>query len=59
LRIAVARYGRDLTFNGDALFMQNMIAAANKSGMDLIIRDADNPRRAPLVIQKQGRGVKR
>ena len=57
--MGVARYGRDLTFNGDALFMQNMIAAAKKSGMDLIIRDADNLRKAPLAIQKQGRGVKR
>jgi hypothetical protein len=59
LKVAVARYGRDLTFNGDELFMKNMIAAAKKSGMDLLIRNANKPEESPFVIQKPSRGFSR
>lgn len=59
LKVAVARYGKDLTFNGDQLFMKNMLAAARNSGMDLVIRNADKPREAPVIIQKQVKNVSR
>jgi hypothetical protein len=52
LKVAVARYGKELTFNGDELFMKNMIAAAKKSGLDLVIKNADKPREAPIIIAK-------
>lgn len=59
LKVAVARYGKDLTFNGDQLFMKNMLVAARNSGMDLVIRNADKPREAPVIIQKQVKNVSR
>lgn len=53
LKIAVARYGKDLTFKGDQEFMRNMIEAARKSGMQLSIKNAEKPREAALIFQKQ------
>lgn len=51
LKVAVARYGTHLTFNGDAIFMQRMVAAARNSGMRLSIRDAAKPTAPLLQIQ--------
>ncbi len=51
LRVAVARYGRNLTLRGDQVFIDNMLAAARQSGLDLTIRYADRPRVLPLVLR--------
>lgn len=58
LRVAVARYGSNLTLNGDQRFMDGMLAAAKKSGLALTIHRADSPRSTPIKITPQkGKGL--
>jgi hypothetical protein len=54
LKVAVARYGRALTLRGDKLFVEQMLAAARRSGLELTIRNADNPRAAPIHVKPHG-----
>jgi hypothetical protein len=51
LKIAVARYGRSLTIRGDKVFVDQMFAAARRSGLDVSIRDAAKPRAAPIQVR--------
>lgn len=51
LKVAVARYGTNLTFNGDAVFMKNMEKAARASGLRLTIRDAGRPSASPITVE--------
>lgn len=51
IKVAVARYGRNLTFRGDQVFLDNMIEAARRSGLELTIRDANKPRAQPIVVR--------
>jgi len=51
LKVAVARYGKNLTLRGDQVFLDSMIAAARRSGLDLVIRDASKPRAQPIVLR--------
>lgn len=53
LRVSIARYGSNLTLNGDQKFMDGMLAAARKSGLALTIHRADSPRSAPVKITPQ------
>lgn len=53
LRVSIARYGSNLTLNGDQKFMDGMLAAARKSGLALTIHRADSPRSAPVKISPQ------
>lgn len=53
LKVAVARYGPNLTFNGDALFMKNMLEAARASGMNLTIRDGSHPSAPPIRVGQE------
>ncbi|WP_156516864.1 LPD7 domain-containing protein [Delftia sp. GW456-R20] len=48
LKVAVAKYGRNLTFTGDAEFMKGMLEAARASGLSINIRDGANIN-APLL----------
>ena len=59
LQIAVARYGRDLTFAGSTLFMNCMLEASRKSRLSLVIRDANRPDAAPALFQAPSRGISR
>lgn len=54
LKVAVARYGVNLTFTGDDLFMKNMTAAARKSGLDLTIRNGNAPGATTIPVRQQG-----
>lgn len=55
LKVAVSRYGKSLTLNGDATFKQQMIEAARRSGLDLEIKDADKPLAAPVRVNTPSR----
>lgn len=50
LKVAVSRYGKSLTLNGDAAFKQQMIEAARRSGLDFEIKDASKPLAAPIRV---------
>lgn len=50
LKVAVSRYGKSLTLNGDATFKQQMIEAARRSGLDFEIKDASKPLAAPIRV---------
>ncbi|SFU33720.1 hypothetical protein SAMN05216339_101407 [Nitrosomonas eutropha] len=50
LKVAVSRYGKSLTLNGDTAFKQQMIEAARRSGLDFEIKDASNPLAAPIRV---------
>ncbi|BBL35993.1 hypothetical protein Nstercoris_02272 (plasmid) [Nitrosomonas stercoris] len=53
LKVAVSRYGKSLTLNGDTAFKQQMIEAARRSGLDFEIKDANQPLAAPVRINTQ------
>ncbi|MDB5846398.1 MAG: hypothetical protein JWP29_150 [Rhodoferax sp.] len=48
IKVAVARYGPNLTLNGDATFVKHMAEAARASGMNLTILDASRPTAPPI-----------
>lgn len=55
LKVAVSRYGKSLTLNGDAAFKQQMIEAARRSGFDLEIKDGSKPLAAPIRVNAPSR----
>jgi len=55
LKVAVSRYGKSLTLNGDAVFKQQMVEAARRSGLDLEIKDASQPLAAPIRVNAPSR----
>lgn len=55
LKVATSRYGKSLTLNGDAVFKQQMIEAARRSGLDFEIKDASQPLAAPVRINARTR----
>lgn len=50
LKVAISRYGKSLTLNGDAAFKQQMVEAARRSGLDLEVKDASKPLAAPIRV---------
>jgi hypothetical protein len=56
LKVAVARYGRDLTLHGGKAFIDNLVQAARRSGLELTIRNADKPQAPPIRIDRLERG---
>lgn len=50
LKVAMSRYGKTLTLNGDATFKQQMIEAARRSGLDFVLKDGRNPLAAPVRV---------
>lgn len=50
IKVAVSRYGMTLNLNGDRVFKEKMIAAAERSGMALLIKDSDNRFREPIKV---------
>ncbi|RZT91185.1 hypothetical protein EV681_4538 [Advenella incenata] len=46
LKLAVSRYGSSLTLNGDQAFKTAMLEAAKRSGLELNLRDSDNPNKS-------------
>jgi hypothetical protein len=50
IRIAAARYGRDITLSGDDTFLLQMVHAARRSGLELRIHDAARPHAVPLQL---------
>lgn len=50
LRVAVSRYGKTLTLNGDDVFKRQMIQAARRSGLNFEIKDASKPLAVPIHI---------
>lgn len=55
VRVAIARYGRTLTLNGDARFVASMADAARRTGLELTLRDASRPRAEPLRVNTRDR----
>lgn len=55
IRVAVARYGRTLTLNGDSRFVDSITAAARRTGLDLTLVDASRPNAAPMRIHSRER----
>lgn len=58
IKVAVAKYGKTITLNGDEKFISGMIEAAKRSGLELQIARSDQPRSKPvevLPIKKQKR----
>lgn len=54
LRVALAKYGRTITLRGDAKFVDRMVEAAKRSGIEIVIRDAAHPKANPLVVNQRG-----
>ena len=55
LKVAVSRYGKSLTLNGDETFKQQMVEAARRSSLHLVIKDGKNPLAAPVRVNVQSR----
>jgi len=55
IRVAIARYGRTLTLNGDARFVAGMLDSARRTGLQLALRDASKPEAMPTVFRGRGR----
>ncbi|MDP9902422.1 LPD7 domain-containing protein [Variovorax ginsengisoli] len=55
IRVAIARYGRTLTLNGDARFVASMSDAARRTGLELVLRDASRPKASPVLINSRER----
>ncbi|WP_076999129.1 LPD7 domain-containing protein [Variovorax sp. KK3] len=55
IRVAIARYGRSLTFSGDDIFVAQMTAAARRTGLELTLRDASKPQAVPMVLRQRER----
>lgn len=55
IRVAIARYGRELTLTGDARFVASMTEAARRTGLEITLRDASKPRSSPVVLRGRGR----
>jgi hypothetical protein len=54
LRVALAKYGRTITLRGDAKFVDRMVEAAKRSGIEIVIRDAAHPKANPLIVNQRG-----
>lgn len=57
IRVAMARYGNEITLSGDAKFMQRMTEAARRTGLELRIHDANRPKAAPTHLNARGRNL--
>lgn len=55
IRVAIARYGRTLTLNGDARFVASMSEAARRTGLELTLRDASRPMSSPMRVNFRDR----
>ena len=55
IRVAIARYGRTLTLNGDPQFVAAMTDAARRTGLELTLRDSSRPQAMPVVLHARGR----
>jgi hypothetical protein len=55
LKVAVARYGSDLTLHGDDKFITGMLAAARASGLPLTLRDGARPQAPAVQVQPDRR----
>lgn len=53
VRVAVARYGPNLTLHGDEKFMREVVAAAKATGLRLTIRDGNKPLAPPISMNPQ------
>lgn len=53
IRVAIARYGRSLTLNGDPRFVANLLEAAKRTGLELTLRDAARPKASPVVLHSR------
>lgn len=53
VRVAVARYGPNLTLHGDEKFMREVVAAAKATGLRLTIRDGNKPLAPPISTNPQ------
>ena len=56
LKVAVSRYGKSLTLNGDETFKQQMVEAARRSRLDLVFKDGRNPLAVPVRVNGPSRG---
>lgn len=54
IRVAIARYGSDLKLTGDAIFVRNVVAAAQRTGLKITLRDAERPDKMPTFIRGRG-----
>lgn len=50
IRVAMARYGNEITLRGDPQFMKRMTEAAQRTGLELRIHDAARPKAAPIHV---------
>jgi hypothetical protein len=55
IRVAIARYGRTLTLNGDTRFVSSMVEAARRTGLEITLRDVTRPRAAPINVNLRDR----
>lgn len=55
IRVAIARYGRTLTLNGDPRFVESITAAARRTGLDLTLVDVSRPNASPVRIHSRER----